>query len=40
MDALEWRFKLKEAWVIDASTGDRFYPPEKVSRELELPSSN
>lgn len=33
MDAIEWRFKLKEAWVIDASTGNKFYPPETVRRK-------
>eukprot|EP00903_Cladosiphon_okamuranus_P018800 g17294.t1 len=29
MDALEWRYKLKATWVVDASTGNRFYPPEQ-----------
>lgn len=32
MDAIEWRFALKEAWVIDATTGDHFYPPDTVGR--------
>lgn len=30
MDAIEWRYKLKESWVVDASTGNRFYPPDTV----------
>eukprot|EP00752_Nemacystus_decipiens_P012656 g11210.t1 len=36
MDAVEWQFKLKEAWVIDASTGNRFYPPDKGFLEVDF----
>lgn len=37
MDAIEWRFKLKEVWVIDTSTGNHFYPPETVRMKNKKP---
>ncbi|CBJ26842.1 Hypothetical leucine rich repeat protein [Ectocarpus siliculosus] len=36
MDAIEWRFALKEAWVIDATTGDHFYPPDTGYLEVDF----
>ncbi|CAM9285636.1 unnamed protein product [Ectocarpus sp. 4 AP-2014] len=36
MDAIEWRLALKEAWVIDATTGDHFYPPDTGYLEVDF----
>ncbi|CAM9274618.1 unnamed protein product, partial [Hapterophycus canaliculatus] len=36
MGAIEWRFKLKEAWVTDASTGQHFYPPDTGILEVDF----
>ncbi|CAM9265396.1 unnamed protein product [Ectocarpus sp. 8 AP-2014] len=36
MDASEWRLALKEAWVIDATTGDHFYPPDTGYLEVDF----
>lgn len=30
MEAIEWRTKLRQNWVVDAATGMPFYPPDKV----------
>ncbi|CAM9304799.1 unnamed protein product [Scytosiphon promiscuus] len=36
MDAIEWRYKLKDAWVTDASTGHHYYPPDTGFLEVDF----